>query len=146
MAPAHGVALRDVTLDDKYALESGRVFLTGSQALVRLLILQRQRDALAGLNTAGFVSGYRGSPPRKPSTRVAADKEEPEPEWICEEEDDYQGEQDQTADEAALGGSTARRGGRREARRNRRRRRSAARPGAPWSRANRCRTGRALRS
>ena len=54
--------LRDVSLDDKYSLESGRVFLTGAQAFVRLLILQRQRDALAGLNTAGFVSGYRGSP------------------------------------------------------------------------------------
>ena len=55
-------ALRDVALDDKYALDAGRVFLTGSQALVRLLMLQRQRDVLAGLNTAGFVSGYRGSP------------------------------------------------------------------------------------
>ncbi len=54
--------LRAVTLDDKYALERGRVFLTGVQALVRLPILQRQRDAAAGLNTAGFVSGYRGSP------------------------------------------------------------------------------------
>ena len=62
MAPAHTAALRDVSLDDKYALDSGRVFLTGAQAFVRLLILQRQRDALAGLNTAGFVSGYRGSP------------------------------------------------------------------------------------
>src|SRR4051812_5784270 len=55
-------ALRQVSLDDKYALDTGRVFLTGAQAFVRLLILQRQRDALAGLNTAGFVSGYRGSP------------------------------------------------------------------------------------
>ncbi len=55
-------ALRDVDIDDKYALDSGRVYLTGAQAFVRLLILQRQRDALAGLNTAGFVSGYRGSP------------------------------------------------------------------------------------
>ena len=54
--------LRDVALDDKYALESGRVFLNGTQALVRLLILQRQRDLKAGRNTAGFVSGYRGSP------------------------------------------------------------------------------------
>ena len=60
--PLPSPSLRDVSLDDKYALESGRVFLTGAQALVRLLILQRQRDALAGLNTAGFVSGYRGSP------------------------------------------------------------------------------------
>jgi indolepyruvate ferredoxin oxidoreductase len=55
-------ALRAVTLDDKYSLERGRVFLTGVQALVRLPILQRQRDVAAGLNTAGFVSGYRGSP------------------------------------------------------------------------------------
>ncbi|MBK9114477.1 MAG: indolepyruvate ferredoxin oxidoreductase family protein [Betaproteobacteria bacterium] len=55
-------ALRDVRLDDKYELESGRVFLTGAQAFVRLLILQRQRDRLAGLTTGGFVSGYRGSP------------------------------------------------------------------------------------
>ena len=55
-------ALRAVDLDDKYQLDSGRVFLTGAQALVRLLMLQRQRDALAGLNTAGYVSGYRGSP------------------------------------------------------------------------------------
>src|SRR5512134_753552 len=58
-APAE---LRDVTLDDKYSLDRGRVFLTGIQALVRLPILQRQRDLAAGLNTAGFVSGYRGSP------------------------------------------------------------------------------------
>jgi len=55
-------ALRQITLDDKYELESGRVFLTGAQAFVRLLMLQRQRDKLAGLNTGGFVSGYRGSP------------------------------------------------------------------------------------
>ena len=54
--------LRQITLEDKYALTEGRVFLTGTQAIVRLLLLQRQRDALAGLNTAGFVSGYRGSP------------------------------------------------------------------------------------
>src|SRR5260221_2129161 len=55
-------ALREVALDDKYELDSGRVYLTGAQAFVRLLILQRQRDKLAGLNTAGFVTGYRGSP------------------------------------------------------------------------------------
>ncbi|MCC7326269.1 MAG: indolepyruvate ferredoxin oxidoreductase family protein [Burkholderiales bacterium] len=54
--------LRDVKLDDKYELDSGRVFLTGAQAFVRLLILQHQRDQLAGLRTGGFVSGYRGSP------------------------------------------------------------------------------------
>jgi indolepyruvate ferredoxin oxidoreductase len=52
----------DVTLDDKYALDSGQVYVTGTQALVRLLIEQRRRDLAAGLNTAGYVSGYRGSP------------------------------------------------------------------------------------
>ncbi|WP_300454612.1 indolepyruvate ferredoxin oxidoreductase family protein [Accumulibacter sp.] len=51
-----------VTLDSRYTASSGRVFLTGTQALVRLPMLQRQRDEAAGLNTAGFVSGYRGSP------------------------------------------------------------------------------------
>ena len=55
-------ALESVTLDDKYALETGRAFMSGTQALVRLPMLQRQRDARVGLNTAGFVSGYRGSP------------------------------------------------------------------------------------
>ena len=54
--------LESVTLDDKYALESGRAFMSGVQALVRLPMLQRKRDAMFGLNTAGFVSGYRGSP------------------------------------------------------------------------------------
>ncbi len=54
--------LRDVTLSDKYALECGQVYMTGTQALVRLPMLQRQRDLLKGLNTACFISGYRGSP------------------------------------------------------------------------------------
>ena len=51
-----------VTLDDKYEKRDGRIFLTGIQALVRLPLIQRQRDKAAGLNTAGFISGYRGSP------------------------------------------------------------------------------------
>jgi len=55
-------ALLTLTLDDKYTLESGRVYLNGIQALTRLLIMQRVRDAAAGLNTAGFVSGFQGSP------------------------------------------------------------------------------------
>ena len=54
--------LAKASLEDKYTVERGRVFLTGTQALIRLLMLQRARDAAAGLNTAGFVSGYRGSP------------------------------------------------------------------------------------
>jgi len=55
-------ALETVTLEDKYTLGEGRAFMSGVQALVRLPMLQRQRDAVAGLNTAGFISGYRGSP------------------------------------------------------------------------------------
>ncbi|WP_395700543.1 indolepyruvate ferredoxin oxidoreductase family protein [Aquabacterium sp.] len=55
-------ALESVTLDDKYQLDHGRAFMSGVQALVRLPMLQRQRDAAAGLNTGGFISGYRGSP------------------------------------------------------------------------------------
>jgi len=50
------------SLEDKYTLVSGRVYLTGYQALVRLLMIQKERDTAAGLDTAGFVSGYRGSP------------------------------------------------------------------------------------
>ena len=52
----------DVRLSDKYELPAGRVYMTGTQALVRLLFAQQARDARDGLNTAGFVSGYRGSP------------------------------------------------------------------------------------
>ena len=55
-------ALETVSLDDKYALDQGRAFMSGVQALVKLPMLQRQRDALLGKNTAGFISGYRGSP------------------------------------------------------------------------------------
>ncbi len=55
-------ALESASLDDKYQLERGRAFMSGVQALVRLPMLQRQRDLAAGLNTGGFISGYRGSP------------------------------------------------------------------------------------
>ncbi|MBC3934156.1 indolepyruvate ferredoxin oxidoreductase family protein [Undibacterium rugosum] len=51
-----------IALDDKYTLERGHAFMTGTQALIRLMMLQRQADEKAGLNTAGFISGYRGSP------------------------------------------------------------------------------------
>ncbi|MEE3626632.1 indolepyruvate ferredoxin oxidoreductase family protein [Nitrospirillum sp. BR 11752] len=56
------MTLAAVTLDDKYVLRDGRVYMTGTQALVRLPMLMRDRDRAAGLNTAGFISGYRGSP------------------------------------------------------------------------------------
>lgn len=54
--------LDNYELEDRYRRESGRVFLTGTQALVRIALMQRTMDRAAGLNTAGFVSGYRGSP------------------------------------------------------------------------------------
>jgi indolepyruvate ferredoxin oxidoreductase len=64
LTPGMGAQMsqRIVTLDDKYALDQGRVFLTGIQALVRLPLDQKRRDRAAGLNTGGFISGYRGSP------------------------------------------------------------------------------------
>ena len=61
-APLTPAMLAAITLDDKYQLERGRVYLSATQALVRLPMLQRERDRRAGLNTAGFISGYRGSP------------------------------------------------------------------------------------
>ncbi|MGV3570924.1 MAG: indolepyruvate ferredoxin oxidoreductase family protein [Ramlibacter sp.] len=54
--------MKDVALSDKYTATSGRIYLNGVQALVRLMLVQQQRDAAHGLRTAGFVSGYRGSP------------------------------------------------------------------------------------
>src|SRR6201992_1982704 len=56
------MTLMQVGLDDKYDLEARRIYLSGVQALVRLPMLQRERDRAAGLNTGGFISGYRGSP------------------------------------------------------------------------------------
>lgn len=56
------MAVKKISLDDKYAQGTGRVFLTGSQALARLPMLQKELDSANGLNTAGFISGYRGSP------------------------------------------------------------------------------------
>ncbi len=59
MAP---IPFRSVSLEDKYALDTTRAYMTGIEALVRLPMLQHQRDRQRGLNTAGFISGYRGSP------------------------------------------------------------------------------------
>jgi indolepyruvate ferredoxin oxidoreductase len=56
------MTLNHVTLDDKYDLGKSRIFVTGYQALIRLALMQKERDRRAGLNTAGFVTGYRGSP------------------------------------------------------------------------------------
>jgi indolepyruvate ferredoxin oxidoreductase len=57
-----GINQGQISLDQKYTQGSGHVFMTGIQALVRLPMAQIRRDRAAGLNTAGFVSGYRGSP------------------------------------------------------------------------------------
>jgi len=66
LSPSEQQALADTlasaSLDDKYTLQKGRVYLSGTQALVRLPLLQKARDLAAGLNTAGYISGYRGSP------------------------------------------------------------------------------------
>ena len=56
------MALRDVKLEDKYDLGNRQVFVTGYQALVRLCLMQKELDRRNGLNTAGYISGYRGSP------------------------------------------------------------------------------------
>lgn len=56
------MGIKEVSLDDKYTKASGTVYMTGNQALVRLPLLQKQRDLAAGLNTAGYITGYRGSP------------------------------------------------------------------------------------
>ena len=66
-SPASSLHRPDYPLDnyellDRYRRESGRVFLTGTQALVRIPLMQRTMDRAAGLNTAGFIAGYRGSP------------------------------------------------------------------------------------
>ena len=58
----HNDGLRKVTLDDKYLKPQGRIYISGTQALARLPMLQKQRDEKVGLNTGGFISGYRGSP------------------------------------------------------------------------------------
>src|SRR5436190_652862 len=57
-----GINQGPISLDQKYTQGSGHIFLTGIQALVRLPMAQIRRDRAAGLNTAGFISGYRGSP------------------------------------------------------------------------------------
>src|SRR5215472_17440009 len=54
--------LEPVSLDDKYDLRKNRIFVTGFQALVRLSLMQKERDRRTGLKTAGYVTGYRGSP------------------------------------------------------------------------------------
>ncbi|WP_404862850.1 indolepyruvate ferredoxin oxidoreductase family protein [Georhizobium sp. MAB10] len=56
------MTLHDVSLDDKYDLTKSRIFVTGTQAIVRVLLTRKELDRRAGLNTGGFVSGYRGSP------------------------------------------------------------------------------------
>src|SRR5579864_2062533 len=60
--PTPRASIAAATLDDKYTKDSGRIYISGVQALVRLPLVQRLRDLAEGLNTGGFISGYRGSP------------------------------------------------------------------------------------
>ena len=62
MSASNALPKRQIRLDDKYTVQKGRAYMTGIEALVRLPMLQQQRDRQRGLNTAGFISGYRGSP------------------------------------------------------------------------------------
>ena len=56
------MALAKIGLDDKYDLTQKRVYISGTQAIIRLALTQRAMDQARGLNTAGYVTGYRGSP------------------------------------------------------------------------------------
>ena len=56
------MGVQQVSLEDRFDLSKSQVLLTGTQALVRLMLMQKARDLAAGLNTAGLVTGYRGSP------------------------------------------------------------------------------------
>ena len=56
------MTLRPVSLDDKYDLTQSHVLVTGYQALIRAILMQKERDRRAGLNTGGYLTGYRGSP------------------------------------------------------------------------------------
>ncbi|WP_426413387.1 indolepyruvate ferredoxin oxidoreductase family protein [Bradyrhizobium ganzhouense] len=69
------VARENVTLDDKFNVQDGWIYLTGTQALTRLPIQQAIRDKAAGLNTGGFISGYRGSPLGRYDMELWAQKE-----------------------------------------------------------------------
>ena len=77
-----GVTDPDYTLDHKYTRTRGRIYLSGVQALVRLPLMQRLRDQAAGLDTGGFISGYRvveregkpGKPPRENRSGDSAGK------------------------------------------------------------------------
>ena len=62
MTKVKAEALKTVTMADKYTSTDGRVYLSGTQALVRLPMVQARRDRQAGLDTGGFIAGYRGSP------------------------------------------------------------------------------------
>jgi indolepyruvate ferredoxin oxidoreductase len=56
------MTMQKVSLEDRFDLDKSPVLLNGTQALVRLMLMQKARDRAAGLNTAGYVTGYRGSP------------------------------------------------------------------------------------
>src|SRR3546814_17193101 len=69
------MTMRDVKLDDKYTVEDGRVIMSGTHALVRLPMMQKEIDKRNGLNTGGFIYGYRGSPLGSYDLELWRDKE-----------------------------------------------------------------------
>jgi len=81
-----GINQGPISLDQKYTQASGHVFLTGIQALVRLPMAQIRRDRAAGLNTAGFVTGYRGSPLGGYDQQLAAARKHLEHHLRCPEQ------------------------------------------------------------
>ncbi len=56
------ILIYDISLNDRFDLKKNSVLLNGPQALVRLCLIQSERDKLKGLNTSGYITGYRGSP------------------------------------------------------------------------------------
>ena len=76
--------LRQVSLEDKYLLKSDQIFVTGIQALVRLPMMQSDADRLAGVRTAGYVTGYRGSPLGALDQQLALAKPQPRRQWSCQ--------------------------------------------------------------
>ncbi|MEZ5653572.1 MAG: indolepyruvate ferredoxin oxidoreductase family protein [Burkholderiaceae bacterium] len=90
------------SLDDRYRVESGQIYLSGTQALVRLMLDQRRRDERAGLNTAGFVSGYPGSPVGQVDDEMLAARP-----WLDEQKVVFQpGQNEELAATAVFGTQT----------------------------------------
>src|SRR4051812_11983166 len=74
MTRSRSVPNLEVTLDDKWLVDNGRVMINGTQAIVRVLLAQKALDERNGLDTAGYITGYRGSPLGNVDTVLWANK------------------------------------------------------------------------